>query len=350
MAKIDTYIIGSADTADIVVKEEGISRRHAQLTITEGGLCLLADLDSTNGTSVLRKGSWKDVLKEEIVEKDDIVLLGLEYQTTIKDLLSKVKVKKEPLPPRQKPRSDQQPPPQRSIAERILSETKTVISKTATRISQTVHDHPVAVVSSTTPFVVLSILIGVLFIVNPVTIFQTKLIWDASQKNDGWQCKKDLLNNPLDILGINHLACKIRGINCLRCKDGKVDFSNMDISIREAMPIIKKVMEDNYTGEQMVITSARDDAEPRVENSLHNCGKAIDLRSKDFTPEVRKEIVKDLNRELKRSSFLKKRRSRSKCYRDKYDVVPEGRNQPHIHIEYDDQSCSGVFCPKKGRG
>jgi ABC transport system ATP-binding/permease protein len=45
------YIIGRSKEADIMLAESGISRRHAQIDITESG-CFLKDLGSANGTKV----------------------------------------------------------------------------------------------------------------------------------------------------------------------------------------------------------------------------------------------------------------------------------------------------------
>ncbi len=44
--------LGSEPDNQIVIEDDGVSRHHAKLTLTEHGICLIEDLDSTNGVRV----------------------------------------------------------------------------------------------------------------------------------------------------------------------------------------------------------------------------------------------------------------------------------------------------------
>ncbi len=45
-------IIGRIAPADIIIEEEGVSRRHAQVELLPGGVVRVTDLDSSNGVRV----------------------------------------------------------------------------------------------------------------------------------------------------------------------------------------------------------------------------------------------------------------------------------------------------------
>lgn len=55
--------------------DAGISRLHAELTITDDGRYYLVDCGSKFGTSVRRNGKWEDV-KQSWVESGDELRLG----------------------------------------------------------------------------------------------------------------------------------------------------------------------------------------------------------------------------------------------------------------------------------
>ncbi|MGH1342742.1 MAG: FHA domain-containing protein [Nannocystales bacterium] len=66
----DALSIGRDDTADLTVPFEGVSRRHAEVTI-RAGTASLRDLGSTNGTAV--NGSE---ISEVVLESGDRIQLG----------------------------------------------------------------------------------------------------------------------------------------------------------------------------------------------------------------------------------------------------------------------------------
>ena len=74
--------IGRSDSADLTLTDDGISRRHAKIAISEDDIANLIDLDSTNGTFV--NGTRVDMV---ILREGDRVQVGPEatlqfvYQT-----------------------------------------------------------------------------------------------------------------------------------------------------------------------------------------------------------------------------------------------------------------------------
>ncbi len=74
--------IGRSDSADLTLTDDGVSRRHAKIAISEDDIANLIDLDSTNGTFV--NGTRVDMV---ILREGDRVQVGPEatlrfvYQT-----------------------------------------------------------------------------------------------------------------------------------------------------------------------------------------------------------------------------------------------------------------------------
>gem|GEM_PF-993193 len=72
----EPFVIGRADSSDLLLDDEGVSRRHAQITNTKDGI-ILEDLGSRNGVFV---GSTQ--VKRHVLDPDDIIRVGV--QTIIK--------------------------------------------------------------------------------------------------------------------------------------------------------------------------------------------------------------------------------------------------------------------------
>lgn len=68
--KKNNIVIGRADTADIMLPDDGISRKHAQINIFPNGKIMISDLNSTNGTFV----NGEKVDEKELTDGDKIQL------------------------------------------------------------------------------------------------------------------------------------------------------------------------------------------------------------------------------------------------------------------------------------
>ena len=64
------YVIGRADTADIVIEDSYVSKMHAMLQVF-GNAIILADLNSTNGTTVNSR-----IVAKSVIKSNDIIALG----------------------------------------------------------------------------------------------------------------------------------------------------------------------------------------------------------------------------------------------------------------------------------
>lgn len=81
-----TLTIGRDQTCDIVVDDQTVSRRHAELELCDDGGYRLIDLDSRNGTFIL-VGRRFVRATQAIVGADDKVKLST-VQSTVRDLLA----------------------------------------------------------------------------------------------------------------------------------------------------------------------------------------------------------------------------------------------------------------------
>lgn len=83
-----TYIIGRNPDRQqnrIIVSDLTVSARHCTLTPCEGGVCEIIDNNSTNGTFIREKGTWRQISKAKLRAEDE-VRLGA-YMTTVAELI-----------------------------------------------------------------------------------------------------------------------------------------------------------------------------------------------------------------------------------------------------------------------
>lgn len=73
------YIIGrkSAHKADILIDDKSISASHAEISVGSDLQITIRDLDSSNGTSIIREGKKMRVINQNIqIHQSDIVVFG----------------------------------------------------------------------------------------------------------------------------------------------------------------------------------------------------------------------------------------------------------------------------------
>lgn len=83
-----TYFIGRGRDNDIRLTDPTVSRRHAELVVTEDGRYYLTDCASTQGTHVVRDQHWTAV-RQAFVAEDDQLRFG-EHRTVVRELLASV--------------------------------------------------------------------------------------------------------------------------------------------------------------------------------------------------------------------------------------------------------------------
>lgn len=79
--------IGRAPECDVVLADDSVSRRHAELVILEDGSLLLIDCHSTRGTRLHAPGGGSRAVHQELVTAGDRVQLG-ELAVTVGELLA----------------------------------------------------------------------------------------------------------------------------------------------------------------------------------------------------------------------------------------------------------------------
>ena len=70
-----TLTVGRSPASDIRIRDETVSRRHAELTVTKTGRYYLTDCGSLRGTSVFRGGRWI-FLRQDYVNPDERLRFG----------------------------------------------------------------------------------------------------------------------------------------------------------------------------------------------------------------------------------------------------------------------------------
>ncbi len=83
-------VIGRAGSADIVLDDEGVSRRHARVRLLDTGNVELEDLNSTNGTYYQGDRIQRQVLKDgDKVQIGSTAVLKFSYQDQLEEALQK---------------------------------------------------------------------------------------------------------------------------------------------------------------------------------------------------------------------------------------------------------------------
>lgn len=70
-----TFRIGRSPDCDVVLADDSVSRRHAELVVTAQGELYLSDCHSTHGTSLVERGTGRPI-KQEVVRPDATLRFG----------------------------------------------------------------------------------------------------------------------------------------------------------------------------------------------------------------------------------------------------------------------------------
>lgn len=70
------FTIGRDRACDVPVADESVSRKHAEIWLADDGALMIADLQSSNGTKLVRNGTTA-ILSETVVQAGDQVRFGV---------------------------------------------------------------------------------------------------------------------------------------------------------------------------------------------------------------------------------------------------------------------------------
>ena len=87
------FAIGRSRDCDVVLADDSISRRHAELTIVGGDKLFLTDCHSRNGTILLKDGREISI-RQEFLYPDDLLRFG-DVEMSVKEILKAIKEKHE---------------------------------------------------------------------------------------------------------------------------------------------------------------------------------------------------------------------------------------------------------------
>jgi pSer/pThr/pTyr-binding forkhead associated (FHA) protein len=87
-----TYQIGRKNSP-IIVRDttKQVSRRHAELTISDKNVLYLVDTNSQNGTFIKRNGQWAPLRQGQVTPSDE-VRLGAHAVVTVAEMLRQAAV------------------------------------------------------------------------------------------------------------------------------------------------------------------------------------------------------------------------------------------------------------------
>lgn len=85
------FVIGRDAGCDLVLADESVSRRHAELLLFDDGMLFLTDCASRLGTTLTRDGRTRPLHQEVLMPRDRLVLGELALST--EDLLAMVRAR-----------------------------------------------------------------------------------------------------------------------------------------------------------------------------------------------------------------------------------------------------------------
>ena len=66
------FTIGRDKTCDVPIADDSVSRRHAEIWLSDDGILMMADQGSSNGTSVLRAGQKIPLGQDKVLPEDQV--------------------------------------------------------------------------------------------------------------------------------------------------------------------------------------------------------------------------------------------------------------------------------------
>lgn len=87
------FTIGRSRSCDIVLSDDTVSRRHAELTFMADGKLLMTDCHSSRGTFLVNPKGDKQRIRQELVTPIDTLQFGDSVCLTVKEILEAIRLK-----------------------------------------------------------------------------------------------------------------------------------------------------------------------------------------------------------------------------------------------------------------
>lgn len=81
MSRIRTWMVGRDPACDVVLDDEGVSRRHAELVRLPDGRLYVTDRVTTNGTFISDGGDWRRI-RQTLLSPTDRIRFGSQFSLT----------------------------------------------------------------------------------------------------------------------------------------------------------------------------------------------------------------------------------------------------------------------------
>lgn len=81
MSRIRTWMVGRDPACDVVLDDEGVSRRHAELVRLPDGRLYVTDRVTTNGTFLFDGRDWRRI-RQTLLSPTDRIRFGSQYSLT----------------------------------------------------------------------------------------------------------------------------------------------------------------------------------------------------------------------------------------------------------------------------
>ncbi|MGD9731127.1 MAG: FHA domain-containing protein [Desulfamplus sp.] len=92
MQKERKFTIGRSRECDIVIADESVSRKHAELIFMPDGKLFLIDCNSLNGTALISNGKPAAAIHQEFLSPTDVVRFG-KVNMPVKEILEGIHLK-----------------------------------------------------------------------------------------------------------------------------------------------------------------------------------------------------------------------------------------------------------------
>ena len=91
------YLVGRDEAADVTLRDDTVSRFHAELIVSQDGMLFYSDRSSSGGSYVIDGDQWRAIRAYEVLPEDRL-RLG-QHEISVAELVKRLPVTAPPPPP-----------------------------------------------------------------------------------------------------------------------------------------------------------------------------------------------------------------------------------------------------------